>query len=142
MKPWRWSSRISRADGSTEFRCGQKIEDRLSFFNQAPCGRDHELTVVGRERLLPLAFGRCLRFEVAGDEGLVLADGHRQAGVVASPFDKPEPLLGRPPVFVVQAVGLIAGNPSDEVVELIAWRGRCRKAHNAPGLRVGSHSSR
>jgi hypothetical protein len=55
-------------------------EDRLPFFQEPACGRDREFTVIVRERISTFGGGRCLRFEVTGNDRLLLFEGHRKAG--------------------------------------------------------------
>ncbi len=99
----------------------QRAEDQdgLALFDQSPRGSERHLGLIVREAV-PAPSGGGLGFEVARDEGLVVADGDAEPGVPGfAPFNDPELLAGRSPVLAVESLSCVVGDPVDEVVELL-----------------------
>ena len=97
---------------------GTEDEDGLALFDQAPRSGDDQLTLVSRKRPPPPP-RRLPGLKVAGDERLVRPEGDGYPGMVVAPLDETEALLRRAPGLPVKPVGLVIGDPSDEVVELV-----------------------
>src|SRR4051794_8453567 len=93
-------------------------EDGLSVVHETPSGGEAELAEIARKLLLASTDRRYEAGEEAGNERAFLTDAQVEPGMLAIPDHLAIAQPRRTPVVLHQAAGLVAAEPSGEVLEL------------------------
>ncbi len=96
-------------------------EHRLSVVHETPCGGETKFAKTAGEQLLTLSDWGDKSGEEAWNERAFLADAQIQPGVLAVPDHLTIAQPRRSPIVLHEAAGLVAAEPSSEIVDLIAF---------------------
>ncbi len=95
-------------------------EHGLPVVDETPCGGKAEFAEIARERFLTPSHRGNESGEEVWNERAFLADAQVQPGVLAIPDHLTIAQPRRPPIVLDEAPGLVAAEPSGEIVELVA----------------------